>query len=451
MKKRLLALVGSTLGLLLGCSKEQHPAPQPTPPAGPHLTVVRGDQQTATYSEWLPDSVVLQVTPGASSPTGQRYVLTYQLRVGNGTVAAARPGGASPANQVLVDGKNRARVRWSLGCNTQQQQLTFYLFAADCPSGAACLPLDSVRVRATAQRPSGWSRACGADAAAGTTAPSFCHCAGTLYTLLDGAAYASTDEGVNWHALAAPVANDRISLLRCNGQGTLYAVLETSGVYTSPDQGARWTALNNGLLDHRYPTDLVVEDKAIFVSFMFDGLYRTTDNGGFWRKLLIDGKYYEEYSQLTRHPNGDLYLFNKWGVLFKSLDNGNNWRKQVTSYSYITTPIYDMAVDNGGNLVVASGYDGNVAVLTPPTLTGSVTNFYSPQTHTTCYVDQLTPFQDALYFLVRGNSLPGVYAGTPGNYILASASFDKPISGFYVRADKSLLLASPAGLYYFAK
>ncbi|GAA3930670.1 sialidase family protein [Hymenobacter algoricola] len=450
MKKLLLPylLAGGLLALTTACEKDR-PTPQNPPAPAPTatLTLVRGDQQTSTYGASLPDSLVLKVTPAAAK-AAQDYVVTFKMRVGNGSVEAA-PSGLAQSNTLLVDRKGLARTRWSLGCNAQQQKVTFYLLAPGC-QGPGCLPLDSVSVTATAQKPTGWSRACGPSPSRGPAAE-FCNCAGGLYALFGGLPYTSTDEGVNWRPLTAPVPNEDVQFLKCNSAGTLYALLRNSGVYTSTNKGATWTAINNGILDHRYPIGLQVEDNAVFVSFYFDGLYRTTTNGGFWRKLLLDGKYYEQYSFLTRHPNGSLYVFDKWSALFKSTDNGDNWQKQTTSSQYIGSPAYDMAVDNAGNLVVASSYDGYVATLSPVTLTGSVTSFYTPQTHSTCQVDQLTPYQNKMYFLVRGNLTPGVYAGTPGNYALASTGFTKPINCFHIRPDGTLLVSSSDGLYYFAR
>ncbi|UOQ52167.1 WD40/YVTN/BNR-like repeat-containing protein [Hymenobacter cellulosivorans] len=439
-------LLASGLLVVAACKKD--PASPQDPPVAQtaKLTMVRGDKQTGPYGADLPDSLVLKVTPAAGE-TAQDYVVTYKMRVGNGTVMMpAYP--YSIGNRLSVDRKGLTRTRWSLGCNASQQKVTFYLSAPSC-LGGQCPPLDSVSFTATAQRPTGWSRACGATP--GGISTSFCNCGPGLYALFNDQPYVSADQGVNWQPLTVPVANDRVRFLKCNSRGVLYALLENSGIYTSTDKGTTWKAINNGILDHRYPLTLLVEDNALFVSFSFDGLYRTTNNGGFWRKQLLDGKYYEEYSFLTRHPNGSLYVFDKWSALFKSTDNGDNWQKQTTSRQYISSPTYDMTVDNAGNLVVASGYDGYVSTLSPTTLTGNVTSFYTPQTHTTCRVDHLTPYQNKLYFTVDGNLVPGVYAGTPGNYTLASTGFTKPISGFHVRDDGSLLLASHDGLYYFSR
>lgn len=44
-------------------------------------------------------------------------------------------------------------------------------------------------------------------------------------------------------------------------------------------------------------------------------MYRLRKNSDFARKLLVDGKYYEQYAFPARHPNGDLYILSICGTI----------------------------------------------------------------------------------------------------------------------------------------
>ncbi|CAA9242676.1 MAG: GH74 [uncultured Cytophagales bacterium] len=422
----------------------------PARPSGASLELVKGDGQKGQFGALLADSLVMRILV-RDTTLRNKLTVTYKMKTGNGYVEEYHSG--FPGTGLRPDAKGIVRGRWSLGCNSTTQAVTFYLYPDSCTGyvpDARCKPLDSLTFEATAGKPTGWSRACGI----GFVDPygsAFTACAGKVYAVAGGKAYRSEDDGVNWTELSPPAGNDPVKLLKCNGQGHVYVVTENQGVFYSKNQGGSWTEINNGILDHRYPLDLVVEDNTLFVSFNFDGLYRSTNNGAFWRKLLVGGRYGEEYAHVTRMPSGDLYLFDKWSKLFKSTNNGDNWLLQDLGHNYARSPAGDMAADQAGNLVIASSYDGYLAVLSPATLTGSVTSFYTPETHSTCMVYQITPARDKLYFLVSGNLKPGVYSGTPGNYAHAHPDFTGQVSSFFVRPDGSLLLGSHSGVYYFAK
>ncbi|RAK70166.1 WD40/YVTN/BNR-like repeat-containing protein [Hymenobacter edaphi] len=441
-------LTGAALLALGSCEPKKKEDPRPTDPVPARLTLVRGGTQSGTFGAFVPDSVVLQVQPAGNAPANG-YLVSYRL-TGNGYVEAANNWGM-PRGLLRADARGRIRVRWSLGCDLLQQKTTFYLFDASCadPSQGQCTPLDSVSARATARQGSGWVRACGGEPMSGGLQSSICNCAGRLYMVMGGKGYASQDEGVNWRLLPLPAVNDYVRFLKCNSRGTVYALMENSGVHVSNDQGATWTAVNNGILDHRYPIDLVAEDNNVFVSFFNDGLYRSTNNGGFWRKQLVAGQYWEQYSLLTRLPGGELFLVDKWSNLFKSTDNGSNWLRQTPAAQYVRSQVTALAVDHTGNLVVGSG-DALLAVLNPASLTGTVSSFYTPQTHTSHSIYNITSARNRLYFVVLGNLTPGVYAGTPGSYALATPGFTPRIYNYFVKADGSLMLITDSGVYYHA-
>ncbi len=423
----------------------------PARPSGASLELVKGDGQKGQFGAVLADSLVMRVVL-RDTALRNRLTVTYRIKSGNGYVEGSSSGFSGAV--LKPDGKGNVRARWSLGCNTPTQAVTFYLYPDSCTGyvpNLRCKPLDSLTFEATAGKPTGWSRACGIRFAGDPYSSTFTACAGKVYAVAGGKAFRSEDDGVNWTVLSSPAGDDEVKLLKCNSQGHVYIVTQNRGVFYSTDYGGSWTAINNGILDHRYPLDLVVEDNTLFVSFYFDGLYRSTNNGAFWKKLLIAGRYQEEYNHVTRMPTGDLYLFDKWGKLFKSTNNGDNWQLRDPGYNYVRSPVGDMATDQAGNLVIGSSYDGYLAVLSPATLTGNVTSFYTPETHSSCGVYQITPFRDKLYFLVSGNLKPGVYYGTPGNYAQAHPDFTGRVSSFFVKPDGSLLLGTESGVYYFAK
>jgi photosystem II stability/assembly factor-like uncharacterized protein len=440
----------SILTIALACKHEDEPDPQPVMQA--KLSIVKGDRQTGFFGEYLPDSLVLKVTPTGTIPAGN-FRVSYQITQGNGYMEPINNGIVYSNTYLQSDSKGMLKLRWNLGCNALQQKVVFYLYSNDCPAvdlqNNKCLPIDSVSFAAAAKQPSGWSRACGVGSSF-SFQPSFASHQNRIYFVNGGVAYSSTDGGINWNAFPASTPQD-IRFLKCNSQGYLYALTENKGVFYSRDQGVSWTEINTGILDHRYPLALVVEDDNLFVSFYFDGLYRSKNNGAFWKKLLIEGKYHEEYQYITRVPNGDLFLFDKWSTLFKSSNNGDKWQRQSLNYRYSSGTKGEMAIDHAGHLVIGDEYNGYLAVLSPATLTGEVVSFYTPETHSTCTVRQITPYQDKLYFAVTGNLKPGVYFGNQGNYTYAHPGLETRVEAFHVKNDGSLLLVNSSGLYYEAK
>ena len=227
--------------------------------------------------------------------------------------------------------------------------------------------------------PQGWAKACGVNFGGQFAAPQN---STSIYYVSSGAVYFSTDGGITWQQLKTLPQNVQAHDLKFNSRGDFYLLTENDGIYYSTDAGTTWQAINTGIIDHRYPLTFVVEDTALFVSFYFDGLYRTTNNGDYWKKLLIGGKYYEEYSNVTRLPDGSLYLNDKWGTIFRSADNGDNWQQVIVSYQYLRSPVSDINSDADGNLVLASSYDGLLAVFIAPNPCRQCGFIFTPRKHT---------------------------------------------------------------------
>lgn len=370
-------LLGFILILLITACTRDDKDPKANLPA--KLSIVKGNHQAAFFGEYLPDTLVLQVIPKDTLPAN-RYFVSYKLTQGNGEVKELNYGYYAPGF-VVPNRQGLLHLQWSLGCDVLAQKVVFYLYANSCSvnelQSNQCLPIDSVIFEASARKPKGWSKACGVRDNFSYSS-SFTSYQNTLYLVNAGKGYTSTDEGVNWQQFPSSTPKS-IRFLECNSKGHLYIVTDDNGLYYSADQARSWTEINTGILDSRYPIALLVEDNTLFVSFHFDGLYRSVNNGKFWKKLLVEGTYGEQYEFITRLPNGDLFLATNWNKIAKSINNGDTWQYQPVDHTYNSGQVTGMTVDHAGHLVIGSEYDGYLAVLSPQTLTGEVVSFIVPK------------------------------------------------------------------------
>ena len=318
----------------------------------------------------------------------------------------------------------------NLGCNTNEQQIIFYLYERITEK-----LLDSVSISVVAKQPSGWCKACGIK---GVDKIRFYN--NVFYTISENKVYYSNDNGINWFSLDKVNREYYSNDIQFNNSGWAFVLTENSGILRSNDF-ISWEKCGD-IKDPRYPTTFLVEDSDIFVGFDFDGLYRSINNGDSWEKLSLadNGKYH----LLTRHPNGDLYMVDNWDNIMKSSDNGNTWKNLNIKEPTISTPVADIEIDKNGQLYIGDLSVATLSILSTATYTGVKHLFHGGK------LDNIQIINDIVYFCVKGNLTPGIYS-SDNNWSKLNIGFNDYVRSFYLKNDNYLLISGNTRIYYYNK
>jgi len=407
------------------------------------LEIIHGDKQSGFFGEFLSDSIIVKAS---SNSLNRRYLIKYEMLKGNGEIE--RGDSNKYWDDFNIDSTGIFQLNWRLGCNfnIQKLKLTVHVDSTKNYYGDYIyynMPSDSIIITANAIKPKGWIKSCGTGSLYFSDSKIISY-ENTLY-LVGRGLYSSTDQGLNWKKIEGiPISDsDKIINAQFNSQGWLYITTENLGVcYTKDLQN--WEFINNGILDHRTPTTFLVEDSTLFVSFYFDGPYKSTDNGKSWNKMFVSNNA-DRFYHITRHPNGDIYLFDKWGILWKSKDSGNSWKKVDIEYKYVDSPIYDLEIDNSGDIYIGAD-DASISKVSSETYTGELHTYYE-MNNSSQSVEKIREINNVIYFTVNGNPRPGVYSNQ--NWEKIELDFDKPILDYFLKKDGTFLLLSNDRVYYF--
>jgi hypothetical protein len=411
------------------------------------LEISQGDNQSGFFGESLSDSIIIKAS---STSNHRRYLIKYELIQGNGKIYSVEYSGEQ--HSIQVDSSGILKVQWRLGCNADIQKVRFVLYVDSTHTSYDNYGYysyfseasDSVTISASAIRPIGWGRSCGCEIMDMYRTSILTYDGNTLYLVSRGL-YSSADQGLNWTKVKGIPYWDEIVDARFNSLGWIYVLTYQHGIAFSKDFN-QWDYINNGILDLRDPTAFLVEDSALFVSFYFDGPYKTVNNGGFWRKLLVGGDGDDKYYNITRHPDGDIYLFDKWDVLWKSKDYGTSWTALTVDYKYTSGALFDLNIDKNGSVYLGAR-DATISVLDPTTYQGETHKYYQWNGNSQ-NIDNIQIINDNVYFLVRGNPRSGVYSMS-NNWDLINLGFNKDIIYYYLKSDNTFMLLSYDGLYNY--
>lgn len=413
---------------LMGCSEESvDPAPSSSPSKEFNFEIIHGNNQTAHYNTQLQDSLVVKVSDSKGKPVQNAPV---SFKVKNGSVSS---------DQLLTDSAGLAHVKWTLGCSGNDNELKAYLH------NAASNKIDSVRFTVNASIPKGWVKSCGM----GYLDPHqmvFREHNGILYVSSAMMIYTSKDGGKNWQELEnmPPLSmHSYVFDIQFNSKGWMYVASRNDGVFYTKDH-KNWQKINNGITDYRDPIAFLVEDDNLFISFYFGGLYRSMDNGQSWRQLLVDGKSYDRYVFINRHPNGDLYLFDKWDNLWHSTTNGTKWVDVNLSYKYTNYEVKDFVIDKDGTFYVGAG-DATISIVSSKTYQGTMHSYYQ-WNGSSQHVNHINIINDIVYYNVSSNPDPGIYSSQ--NWQKLDLGFKGRIYNYHLKSDGTFLIASHDGIYY---
>ncbi|HEY8935469.1 MAG TPA: hypothetical protein VIM65_09625 [Cyclobacteriaceae bacterium] len=410
------------------------------------LEIVKGDKQNGKTGAFLSDTIVLKTVAKTSALRLDHFVVKSKMIKGNGFISYSQEG--PPANIFYSDLNGEFKVFWSAGCNQIDQSAIFYLYNTDSCSvnninWGICSPIDSVTINATTHTPSGWNKSCGVNWVDRYDTRMRSHNNKT-YVSNQGILYkASMADALSWEKVES--APSGIHDFGFTSNGTIYVLTEMEGLYSSNDLQT-WTPVNNGILDRRYPVSLLVEDSVVYASFYFDGLYRFRPSTNFWRKLLINGQYSDRYQFPTRHPNGNLYVVDKWDNYWVSKNSGDTWTYIAIENKYANYETEDLKISSSGLIYIGSG-DASLAILSPDTYTGDLHTYYQWNASSQD-INNIIFIGNNVYYLVNYTPNPGIYTSANGWQKL-DIGFDKTIRSFLPDANGKFILGCSDGIYYW--
>lgn len=403
------------------------------------LEIMYGDNQSGYFGEYLSDSIVIRAS---SNNENRKYLIKWEIIQGNGRI---KPD--SYRNEYILNNSGLLEIKWRLGCDHSIQKVKLMLYVDSINSENGYIkyyssPSDSLIISANGIKPKGWARSCGCDNFDAFSSKIITFDNTTLY-LVNHGLYSSIDDGLNWYKVEGVPDWENITDAQFNSLGWLYVLTEDNGICYSRDIYT-WEFINNGIVDHRNPTAFYVEDSTIFVSFYFDGPYKTSNNGEFWRKMLV-GEYSQRFYNITRHPNGDIYLFDDWGDLFISKNFGSSWEEVEIDYKYVNSPVYDLEIDDAGYIYIgASG--ARISKVSADTYEGEIHSYYE-MNHSTQHVEDIKIINNIVYFTVNGNPTPGLYSSQQWQRL--ELGFNRRIDNYYLKKDGTFLLIADDGLFYY--
>ncbi|MCC3159271.1 hypothetical protein LJ737_18660 [Hymenobacter sp. 15J16-1T3B] len=299
--------------LLTGCPKKSDPQP-----AAPDYTleVLQGDAQRDTIGHIAADTVVVRARRGARLLHG--YTLRYE---------AGACGEWPTYLPYQTDRSGRSRYRWRLSGEVGAQQLRIRLI------DSAGVERATATLRATAVQPTrGWHPAACLPGGAGALAQ---QPGGRVLAGVAGALYASADNGVSWQPLAFPkvigLTIDEIVPVGATELLVRASVLGNNagtGLYYSADNGATWQLRDAGLRNDFFADVLYTRGGRILLSSEYNGLVASANKGQSWSPVPLPVPAARSpFSSLTEAPNGDLYLLDYDGKIFRAAGGGTSWQR----------------------------------------------------------------------------------------------------------------------------
>ncbi|MBU2555745.1 MAG: hypothetical protein KKF98_14925 [Bacteroidetes bacterium] len=424
---------------LLSCHKDEISPTQKA--AFGKLEITHGDNQSGYFGEYLSDAIAIKAS---SNSVHRKYLIKWEMIQGNGSI---EQGHYDYGKDFFVDSTGILEIKWRLGCDNNIQKVKMILYVDSARNEYNYLnyyskPSDSLIISANGTKPIGWARSCGCDNLDSYSSKIVSYDNNTLYLVNQGL-YSSKDDGLNWYEVEGVPELGNVVDAEFNSLGWLYILTRDNGICYTKDF-ISWQFINNGILDYRNPTTFFVDDTTLFVSFYFDGPYKTSNNGEFWRKLLVD-THGDRYYHINRHPNGDLYVFDKWDNFWHSTNNGENWVEIDLDYNFTNYKVEDFIIGIDGTLYIGSG-DATISIVSSDTYTGTTHSFYE-MNNSSQHVEDIQIVNDIVYFTVNGNPTPGIYSSQ--NWQRLELGFEGGISNYYLKKDGAFLILSNDGWYYY--
>ncbi|MEO0395939.1 MAG: YCF48-related protein [Cyanobacteria bacterium P01_A01_bin.137] len=153
----------------------------------------------------------------------------------------------------------------------------------------------------------------------------------TLYSLVRGNLFKSTDEGNSWKRIVQGLDTltpfSTLTIDRAQGQ-VLAMGTYGDGIFRSDDQGESWQQSNDGLdtLDISVVYSLPSDAQVMLAAGTDGGLSRSTDGGQTWVSV-VDAS--QTFSVITE-AEGTLWAGDETGLLLSSRNGGQSWQSLLT-------------------------------------------------------------------------------------------------------------------------
>ena len=184
----------------------------------------------------------------------------------------------------------------------------------------------------------------------------------TLYMLVRGNLFKSTNGGDSWQRLVQGIDNQgnlvTLTLATQNNQ-TLYLSSLTDGIYKSVDEGKSWFKVNQGLENLLLDRITTSADGSIILAAGYDrGLYYSKNGGKNWQTIIQDKK----ITALAIDPQKANYLAigTSQGKLSLSIDGGKTWQIETTigKGSAITTIAFSPNFTTDNTIYLGTAKEG---------------------------------------------------------------------------------------------
>jgi|GEM_PF-2098841 len=406
------------------------------------IEIIEGNGQSGYLGDKLNNEIIIK----ASANIARKYLLTYEVIKGEGTIILGDYYDTI-SGMHIPDKKDEFRFSWNLGCNDIEQKVKITLYTDSIKSDGDSYiyhkrPSYELIISASATKPKGWAKACGCEYIDNYYSKIVSFDNKTLYLVGRGILY-SVDGGINWKKPEFIPNNEDVNNIAFNSKGWAYITTKNGVSYSKNMRD--WIPINNGFLDYRDPTSFYVDDEILLISFYFDGIYMSTNNGSFWRKLLV-GDPPNQF--ISRHPNGDLYFWDKWTSCYRSSDLGQTWSRVNINYKYVHSEIEDFKIDKNGWLYIGSG-DATISIIDPITYEGDVHRYYEWNAVYQTISNITITSEDVLY-MVNGHPKKGIYS-KKNNWQYLDLNFPYTISNYYLKPDNTYILFSEKGVFYFSE
>ncbi|MEA5465890.1 WD40/YVTN/BNR-like repeat-containing protein [Leptothoe sp. PORK10 BA2] len=153
----------------------------------------------------------------------------------------------------------------------------------------------------------------------------------TVYSLVRGNLFKSTDEGNNWQRIVQGLdtLTPFSTLTIDQTQGQLLAMgTYGDGIFRSEDQGASWQQSNAGLgtLDIGVVYSLPSNAKVMLAAGTEGGLFRSDDGGKNWFSVVGA----DQLFSVITETEGTLWAGDDTGLLLSSSNGGDSWQSRLT-------------------------------------------------------------------------------------------------------------------------